>query len=334
VIAGGGSLKKVKKGTQLFLTCKAVPVIIARARVNLGRLREGIRLAIRFSGLASMKTTFPFQSVRPLAIVVAVLLLATCHSAFATPIVSESFDYGTASAEIQTVSTYDAAGSNVLFYASDVNLTHPMVGGEIAGSFSEEADDAGVRAATRTDVSFAYGDLAAGDEAWFSALLQYNSLDEATVMFGADHIVSPLGFGTDSSGNLLLHYWDSAPNEFTVDDTGLDLAADGSTYLMVVRAVKGTGSGQWEPTNSVVDIWLDPALADLEGAGDYTSRDSKWGRTGTSINSLLVDSGIRNHLDEIRAGTEVADLALVPEPSTVLLLLLAALTLLIRRLWA
>ncbi len=255
-------------------------------------------------------------------------LVGVVHAA---PVVNESFEYGSTTDQIQNVSTF-AASSSVLLYVHDAGLDHPLVVGETAGSLTEETDDKGGRQAARSDISYSYGNLAEDDVFWFSALIQYNNTDVTGITFNGDNQVTPVGFGTDASGNLVLRYWDSGPNEAVTDDTGLDLIPDGTTYLVVMRGTKGDPSVSYGPQDSIIDIWLDPTLQDLAGAGDYTSNNSKWARSSTNLNGLIIDVGIRNHVDEIRAGEDLADLNLIPEPTCAAALLLAS-GLMCRRRW-
>ena len=270
------------------------------------------------------------------------LLSATMAFGFAQAgagvILTESFEYGGSTLDIRNVSDY-TANSGVLRYVHDVNLTHPTLQGETGGSFSEEFDDAdpGKRTAVRTVPSYSYGNVAQGESIWYSMLIQWNVADVATVIFSNDtgnvqttgdnstalghggHFVSAIGAHIAASGNISVAFWtdDDNGNSFQALDTGAN-ASLGATHLLVLRATKGSGS---EPDNSSVDFWLDPTFSDLStGTPTYQSGAiSKWGRDNQSFNGLYLNSGTRNHIDEIRVGESLADLSVIPEPGTLVL---------------
>ena len=112
--------------------------------------------------------------------------------------------------------------------------------------------------------------------------------------------------------------------------TTLGAITEGQTYFVVVRYFK-TG-GQYKGMH----VWLNPTLAELQGNTGYVDASVSTNTLGYDISSigfaqssLLVNDTIL--YDEIRVGTELADVFPIPEPATLALLAVGAAAMLKRR---
>ncbi len=254
-------------------------------------------------------------------------LISTLCASFtqAALLYSESFDYGSSTQNIVNVSNW-VTGSGVVDYDHDGGLSHPQLELESSGSIHHNFAS-GTRGGTNSDASFnPFPSDSAGAEYWIAGLLQINNHSGNTqVLFNNGQSVNRWGFGVDGSGNVILRASNNGGAE-TALDTGIDAAADGSSYLFLSRGTVGTGSS---PTNSIVDFWFNPAdtssVANLGAADFSTGADSKFGRDSGSYNSASISLGFQNRADEIRFGESLEDVigAAIPEPGTFSLLLTA-----------
>ncbi|MFP4355854.1 MAG: PEP-CTERM sorting domain-containing protein [Phycisphaerae bacterium] len=262
-----------------------------------------------------------------IALSISIALIASAASA--AVLFEESFDYGNTTDNIQNVSNW-STNSGVLMYDHDGGLDHSALAGETGGSFWHDYASGSRDATNSADVNFDIT-IAEGSEMWFAALAEYSSGGQAEIRFSAGS-VNDIGFGIDSGGNVFVEASDNG-GASADHDTGLDAAADGTTYLLLMRATRGADGS---PIASTIDFWFDPAdassLAAL-GAADWTTgADSKWGRDSqANYGSVLVEPAYDARVDEIRVGESLADLNVVPEPATMSLLGLGGLVVLRRR---
>jgi hypothetical protein len=247
----------------------------------------------------------------------------------------EAFDYGPTTDDIENVSNW-VTGSNVVKYDHDGGLTHAGIGGETGGSLWHDfASDQ--RGGDSPDAAFnPFTGAASGTEYWLSGLIQINNLGETTVIgFGNTETVNFWGFGVDAEGDVFLQGSDNGGAANTTGayhDTGIDIVADGSTYLFLSRATKGTGTS---PTNSTIDFWFNhsdtSSVGALGGATFTTGADSKIGRESGAYNVVFAQLAFGNRVDEIRFGDSLTDVVAIPEPSTFALLGIALGSLLLFR---
>ena len=220
--------------------------------------------------------------------------------------------------------------SGVLWYDAETNLTHPGLQAEAGGSFHHD-HGSGNRSINQT---ISIDELAAagpGDEFWLAGLIQLANHDgHSRVQFTASNQnVDDLGFGVDGTGNVqFFGSIDGGGN--TWHDTGETAAADGSTYLFLVQAVRG--SGTFSDRDSTVNFWFDPEDTSSEaalGAPDFTNSVSKFGRDGV-WDAVNISLSYQSRADEIRFGTSLQSVV-IPEPASLALLGLGGLLLVRRR---
>lgn len=253
--------------------------------------------------------------------IITILFALMISTAQAAIIYEEPFNYGNSTDDIENVSNWNT-GSGVVNYDHDGGLDHPQMNNESSGSMFHDFGS-GNRGGTNTDAaSDPFPSASAGDEFWLVGLMQLNNLDGISSM-GLDNQenVNRWGFGVDGSGNVVLYASDDggAPPDFgnAPIDTGVDAAADGSTYLFLSRATLGSGTS---PTDSTIDFWFNPAdtssVAALGSATFTTGADSKIGRDSGAYTEASIDLAFGNRADELRFGETLTDAIAVPEPST------------------
>ena len=81
--------------------------------------------------------------------------------------------------------------------------------------------------------------------------------------------------------------------------------------------------------NDTIDVWVNPTAADLTGPADGQLTGAEFDFDHVAISTF--GNFATGTLDEIRIGTELTDVALVPEPSSTALLGLGGLALILRR---
>ncbi len=228
----------------------------------------------------------------------------------------ESFDYGDSMADMDQLTNW-TDNSSYTRYTPDMNLNNVNVNSTSGGSFLEDYSSPGNREATLDINDYYFSNLSAGDEMWFSFLLKFNNSDFMRVFFdsdGANPNVGDLEFGIDdldsSSGGLNLYARYVYSSQLETMDTGVEVTADGSTYLFLIKCTKGSGSGIYAPTNSKLEIWFNPGNTASLGDSDWSVSNCKWGRDTSYMKSITIDSGYGNYIDEIRIGTTFEDLKL------------------------
>ncbi len=243
------------------------------------------------------------------------------HGVSAAPdVFKESFEYGDETKDIRQVGDpLYTSGSVVLEYRHDVNLTHPALEGEIGGSFFENFGTAGGRSASTTAPDYSLASMAAGDTIWYAALFRRNNAADAYVSFNATAGMATLKFGVNAANGVYVEYTRSDPHGVVTAASGHTAASDGSTYLLVMRATRGTNDGgDYPPYNSQIDLWFNPETSDL-GAPDWSSEPSRWNRYADSavFGSMQIQAGYGNFIDEIRVATTQAGLGFFVPRGTV-----------------
>jgi len=242
----------------------------------------------------------------------------------------ESFDYGASD-----ISNFDDSQANytgntgVIDYVASASL--PGLGGGTGGHLYYDFATPNNRNVTRTGLGLdPFPTAGAGDTFWIAGIIEYNTVGEIQVSFNSGQSVNTFGFGFNSSGEAGIWVSDNG-NASAFVGVGISPSV-GSSYTFVSRATLGSGTS---PNDSVVDFWFNPSEADLVstatlGTPDFTTgADSKIGRDSGAYTDLVFNVGDSPfaRVDEIRFGTELADIngAVIPEPSSIVLVGLAVL---------
>ena len=254
--------------------------------------------------------------------------LCLASPAGAEVLFQDSFEYGNTTQNIQDVSAW-VTGSGVVMYDHDGGLTTAGLDGEAGGSMHHDYGSGNRGGPVAVSVN-PFPGTAAGSEWWFAGLLQVANNDGTTsVTFSNGQSVNHIGFGSDANGNIVLIASNNGGSA-AAHDTGLDVTL-GETILFIVRGTKGTGTS---PTNSFVDIWVNPSdtssVAALGTPTWGTGTDSKFGRETGAYTSVSVGLSFQSRADEIRMGETLSDVV-IPEPATMSLLALGGLAILRRR---
>jgi hypothetical protein len=252
-------------------------------------------------------------------------LLGTCaavSSLQGSVLLSESFIYGTATDDIENVSNW-VTGSNVVLYDHATNLSTAGLADTVGGSLFHDFASGNRGGTDSTATANPFPTAGEGDEFWIAGMIQANNLDgNSIIRFTNSQTVNYWGFGFDGTGNVLLVGSDNgaAANATTID-TGVDLLADGSTYLFLSRATLGAGTS---PTASTIDFWFNPSdissVAALGTPTFSTGADSKIGRDTGAFTGISVYLAFGNRADGIVMSDSLDSIA-VPEPATYALLL-------------
>jgi hypothetical protein len=235
-------------------------------------------------------------------IAVAVLVGLSAGWANAATLFNDSFDYGDVTADLDSVSSW-SSGSTYNDYDHDGGLDVAAMNGETGGAVLSDRPGGNNTFGLSGSPSIDMTTLSEGDTVWFAVLFQYvtGTATNHYLTTGGGSVTS-LGFQIASGGDVEVWCSDNGGGSNTFHDTGVD--AGSGTYLMLLRATKGSGTS---PTDSVVDFWFDPADASSVsalGSPDWTTgADSKFGRDGQSISGLTALSSQAGRTDEIRLGT-------------------------------
>jgi hypothetical protein len=255
------------------------------------------------------------------SLILSSLLLAT-SAAPAAILFRESVDYAAADgSKAQDLPGYDG-NTGVIFY-EDTGLGYPdltgAAGGQLLYDFSTNTGNRSVDRAASVDFSF----LNPGDQVYLFAL---GRVDAAIQGAGAELILDP---ASNKQVNRFAFGFDADNAYFRAQDSGADVVRIGDTPYSVgetvgflIRATRGTGTS---PVNSSLEFWINPDLSNL-GAAD-TSMLSKALRPGASeaIEEMVFFAEVTGTVgfDEIIVATELEDFAataVIPEPSTVVLM--------------
>ncbi|MCC5848106.1 MAG: PEP-CTERM sorting domain-containing protein [Verrucomicrobia bacterium] len=166
-----------------------------------------------------------------------------------------------------------------------------------------------------------------GDTFYMSGLLQFSPGTAGSMRWqvGSSQTGGPREhfFGFNASGNLVA----GTGNTF---GTSTDVFAADTTHLVIARFHDG-GQG-----NRTVQVWANPASLTNPGTADYTFAADHFG--GHNLNALILRGETGNSVqdpsfifDEARLGFSFESVAPIPEPGTLMLLVIAMGTLAIFR---
>jgi hypothetical protein len=204
-------------------------------------------------------------------------------------------------------------------------LDHPSVAAtDGMARLTRDADGSSGKSAS------ANASVAARDDQvyWVKALMSFSTHNEQRVEidFGAN----VLSFGINASGNPGI----GSGGSLTLD-TGQILAVN-TTHLFVAK-VDGTGNTS-DGDDEDQYLWIDPAPGaepDTADADVVRNGGDRFGLTDTQPRSInlvaLAENGEQRYWDEIEVATSFGDLNLVPEPSSVGMLLIGLLAMALRR---
>jgi hypothetical protein len=184
-------------------------------------------------------------------------------------------------------------------------------------NFNDSRSASNITDFTTLDLSTTAG-FDTGGTVWMMSLNQFvsgNSSHEITIPGGT---VSGMGFTITSAGNVSVRASKSGAGNNN-EATGLSALSSGN-YMMLLSYTKGSPSNS--PTNSIVNLWINPTDASSEsalGTPDWSFSSSLWGRDGNSLTSITATPSQQGRIDEIRVTTSFAELGLIPEPTTALL---------------
>lgn len=254
-------------------------------------------------------------------------MMAGSHGA---SIFSDSFDYGGTDSSINGLGGW-TVGSSVLKYDADGGLTAPKVAGAGGGAMWLDFNDA--RIANNASPNFVYSTLGAGDELWLSFVVDFTTGGTTGVSLDLEGgVVSDILFDISTAGAVSVGATLNS-NVNQIHSTGLNLTS--GTHHVLLRAIKGTGAS---PIDSQLDLWLNPtntsntiALGTSNWTLDSGDGQIKWGRDTDTFSSIDAGPSSNGRIDEIRITTSFAELNLVPEPSSALMILLSGFFLLFVR---
>lgn len=262
-------------------------------------------------------------------------------SAEATLLFTESLNFGGSTGlwKDNTAATdvYSTTSSRHTYNAT--GLTHDQMTDEIGGMYTYEftggTNSVGPNTSTGAFTSGFTGVAGAGDTYWLATLVRWGGgTSSLSATLTNSTSVNSIGFKVNSTGQVLL--FGSNGGAVAGDlATGAQTVV-GETHLLLMRGTVGATGDASGPTTSILDFWFDPADVFALGAATYsTGADSKFGRSGnyTSV-SLGGGSGSTSNvpaLDEIRFGTDLNEMFVIPEPGTLALVGIALGSLLLFR---
>ncbi len=240
----------------------------------------------------------------------------------------ESFDYGTTTASLESVSAWKS-GKAQLKYDHDGGLAQAGMADASGGAAWYDA--AGWWGAEHA-VSFdTFAEDQPGGEIWMASIIQWNSdyVLSTRVTLTSTLSTNDVGFGIGPGGSVIVKASDNGLGSAEID-TGMDVCS-GQVVLLLLRAVAGGGEN---PTDSVAELWVTPGeISDFSALGPAqwtTGADSAFGSSGGTYNSLGMYMTGQSRVDEIRVGQTLSDL-IIPEPTSLAVLTVGLVGLTARR---
>lgn len=239
----------------------------------------------------------------------------------------QSFDYGASVLDFGSDLSGDGwtDSTGLITYDPSGGLTYANHVGNTGGAWQMDHTSSVARSATQNIADI---DLAgtAGQVSYFFALGKAtNSTNGGSVKFESAGAVNDVTF-TLSGGAISATVFGSGSSSVT---SGTQSVADGESFAILVKA---TQSASASPTDSLMEVWLNPNLLSL-GAADFSTA-SKFGRhgAGQAMSSVNVagTAGPDMYWDELIWTTDFNDIA-VPEPGSLALIGLAGVMVMSRR---
>lgn len=166
-----------------------------------------------------------------------------------------------------------------------------------------------------------YEGYSAGQQFSFTALLNVGADDGLTparpakLSFLSGASVNDVVFGVDGS-NMFAEVWAPDGNgggnieKFTGPSYSL-----GNTLAFHAIATKGTGTGAFEPQDSIIELWFNPDFSDL-GTPDFTITNARIGREGASNGYDFLQLRTWQDADSVSLTWDEVSIVAIPEPST------------------
>lgn len=239
----------------------------------------------------------------------------------------QSFDYGALVLDFGDDLSGDGwtDSTSLITYDPSGGLTYANHAGNTGGAWQMDHSSSVTRSANQniTDIDLSG---TAGQVSYFFALGKAtNSTNGGSVTFQSAGAVNDVTF-TFSGGAISATFFGSGQSAVS---SGTQSVADGETFAILVKATQSLSTS---PTDSLMEVWLNPNLLSL-GVADFSTA-SKFGRHGASQAMSSVDytgtAGPDMYWDEVIWTTDFNDIA-VPEPGSLALLGLGGLLVASRR---
>jgi len=277
----------------------------------------------------------PFRSLRSLLVTLSAFL---CSGASGALLVHDPFDYSNdgSSLDSQTSASRtgfaasdawsfpDVVSTNVNFVSDASSLSYgSLVTSGGSGRAFRSSGNVGNSKSASLDSTTDFTNYG-GDELWWSLVVNVDGFNPGggeSFVFTWDHQVSGgdrrFGFELDDSTEIIAIH-NSGPS-----NTGVNFGAGNN--LLVFRMTDSTVGANGDE----IEMWLNPALGGAPGTADFTtsgnfyglvSGNNSYGFDGVSLSyDFSNDDAIL--IDEFRMGETFSDVAPIPEPASLLLLL-------------
>ena len=270
------------------------------------------------------------------------IVWAVAGSAHAAAITEYFNDYGTVQANINGLGSATGGWSGAwahslsCYYEPGINGAYNQTGYSNAGNQTGTNDGCAAHH-TSTYVGSRGFDQTMGNDCWMSVLMTFSNNTYAATSF----ILNPWSdmnwpgdgnsdgcFGLDRIDGQAKAWFAYGAGGARSTIASTDTHADGTWHLFVARLEVNYDANQ----NDRLAVWIDPAELTSGAAGLGTPVFLGQGQDCISpLSRVGLNCGNTSYIDSIRISDSGLNAVLVPEPSTLTLLGLAALLMLLRR---